>query len=353
MRYLRWLVLPLLVVMALGIVGCGGDDEPTPTPAPAATPTPTPEPEPVTLRMLTSWGRTDASATDFMGILQPYMERESGGRIVIDWVADISAVPAFEQFTPIREGIYDLVYTHPFYHSEFNSLAGTNDLVNAPYADREACGLVDAINQNYVDGAGVYFFPTPNGVGNGVVLKEAIPPDNANLTGLSLRVYPSVQPFVEELEGIPVAMPITDVYTAFDRGVIEGAVLGGGAQSALTFSWHEVSQYVVRPFFGENVPGVIFNQAAFDALPADAQATFRELWEGFSDTFREFSLETAEEVVADLEEIGMEVITLTDSEAARWRQIWFETSRDRILEADATRGPELLDMAACVAERAN
>lgn len=353
MRKLRWLILPLLVVMALGIVGCGGDDEPTPTPAPAATATPTPEPEPVTLRMLTSWGRTDASATDFMGILQPYMERESGGRIVIDWVADISAVPAFEQFTPIREGIYDLVYTHPFYHSEFNSLAGTNDLVNAPYADREACGLVDAINQNYVDGAGVYFFPTPNGVGNGVVLKEAIPPDNANLTGLNLRVYPSVQPFVEELEGIPVAMPITDVYTAFDRGVIEGAVLGGGAQSALTFSWHEVSQYVVRPFFGENVPGVIFNRAAFDALPADVQTTFRELWGGFSDTYRDFSLRTAEEVVAELEEIGMEVITLTDSEAARWRQIWFETSRDRILEADATRGPGLLDMATCVAERAN
>ena len=352
MSKLRWLILPLLIVMALGIVGCGGDDEPTPTPAPAATSTPTPEPEPVTLRMLTSWGRTDASASEFMGILQPYVEKQSGGRIVIDWVADISAVPAFEQFTPIREGIYDLVYTHPFYHSEFNSLAGTNDLVNAPFADREACGLVEAINQNYVDGAGVYFFPTPNGVGNGVVLKSAIPPDAANFTGLNLRVYPSVQPFVEELDGVPVAMPITDVYTAFDRGVIDGAVLGGGAQSAVTFSWHEVSKYVVRPFFGENVPGVVFNKVAFDAMPADAQSTFREIWGGFSDTYREFSLETAEEVVTELEGKGMEVIQLTDSEAARWGQIWFETSRDRILKADATRGPALLDMAACVAERA-
>ena len=351
MSKLRWLTLPLCALVALGIVGCGEDEEPTPTPQPRAEPTNTPTPEPVTLRMLTSWGRTDASATDFMGVFQPYVQEASNGRIVIDWAGDIGSVPAFEQFTPVREGIYDLVYTHPFYHSEFNSLAGVNDLVYAPYADREACGLNAAINQNYLDGAGVYFFPAPNGVGNGVVLKDAIPADAANLTNRNMRVYPSVQPFVEALDGVPVAMPITDVYAAFDRGVIEGAVLGGGAQSALTFSWFEVSKYVVRPFFGENVPGVVFNGAAFDALPADVQSSFRDIWGEFSDEYREYGIGKAEEVVEQLKGKGMEIIELTDSEAARWKQTWFETSRDRVLEADPAKSPPLLEMAACVADR--
>ena len=71
----------------------------------------------------------------------------------------------------------------------------------------------------------------------------------------------------------------------------------------------------------------------------------------FSDEYREYGIGKAEEVVEELKGKGMEIIELTDSEADRWKQTWFETSRDRVLEADPVKSPPLLEMAACVADR--
>jgi len=343
---IAFMLIPLL------LAACGGDD-PTPTPVPraAATPTPTPAPDPVVLRMLTSWDRTDPSATDTMEILQPGFERLTNGRITIDWAGDPSAVPAFEQLTPIREGIYDMSLTHPYYHSELNTLGGAQDLVWASYADREKCGLNAQVDANYTKLANIKYFPKLNGLGNGMVLDKRI--ETIDLSGLNIRVYPAVEPYVKGLGGSPVAMPITDVYSALDRGLVNGSVIGGGIQSALTFSWHEVIKYIIQPYAGETASAILVNGDTWDALGPENQELFQDVMAELAPEIRSSGLAQGQRSLDALLAKGMELVTLPEAEAKKLGDTWFNETSAAVLAADAVLGPKMLELAACVKARAD
>ena len=111
--------------------------------------------------------------------------------------------------------------------------------------------------------------------------------DLSDLKGKKIRVFAKSQAdFFAALGATPVSVPIVEVYSALERGVIDGAVTG--AESANGFKFDEVCSNVTDLLLGPGAGYAVVSEKAWNRLPSDLRKEFeallprmRELsWEG-------------------------------------------------------------------------
>ncbi|WP_323013815.1 TRAP transporter substrate-binding protein [Devosia sp.] len=144
----------------------------------------------------------------------------------------------------------------------------------------------------------------------------------ADLAGLNIRV-PSRNAglLVEAWGGSPVSMPVSEIYTALQTGVIDGAMIDGTATTA--FRLAEVTDYLtvgiestISPFF------IVMNRDQFNALPADQQAALEEAGLQASVLGNQTQLNVAAAgIKAFADAAGKEVITLSEDEARAFHDL--------------------------------
>jgi TRAP-type C4-dicarboxylate transport system substrate-binding protein len=93
----------------------------------------------------------------------------------------------------------------------------------------------------------------------------------ADWKGRKLRVYGAESAdLVRALGGAPVSIPFGEVYTALQRGVVDGAMTS--ATNAEPMKFFEVSKFLNYWYLtGASVEWLAVNQKAWDALPKDLQ----------------------------------------------------------------------------------
>jgi TRAP-type C4-dicarboxylate transport system substrate-binding protein len=82
--------------------------------------------------------------------------------------------------------------------------------------------------------------------------------------GKKVRGTPAYHPLIRALGGAPVVLPIPEVYTALEKGVIDGAA--SPVVGLLGVKWYEVAKYVTQPSFGFTHQLFLMNLAAWNRL---------------------------------------------------------------------------------------
>ena len=99
-----------------------------------------------------------------------------------------------------------------------------------------------------------------------ILLKEPVDKTKLKpLEGRKVRANVFYKPVVEPLGGSIVTLSGAEIYSALQKGVVEGAawpVLG-----AVNFKWYEVTKYMTRPRFGSSPYIVFMNTDRFKKLP--------------------------------------------------------------------------------------
>jgi len=96
-----------------------------------------------------------------------------------------------------------------------------------------------------------------------------------NLSGLKIRVWRDVDAkIIKNLGGVPIYMPITEVYVAIQRGVLDGLVTGSNAMVSLSVWELGNSYYSVGLASGG--AWIIVNQEKWDSLPSEYQKIVEE-----------------------------------------------------------------------------
>lgn len=176
------------------------------------------------------------------------------------------AVGTFDQFDPVSQGLFDLLITHPAYHTGVTPLGLSVDAVAARPSERREGGVFDAYAEHYRShGVELLALPPLGPNGFQVVLNgELAENDAAPLSGLKIRSVETYFPMLEAFGAAPVVMPAQDVYTALDRGVVDGAIWSNVGIADLR--WNEVSTGLVRPLFGQTSLMIFASQATWSAL---------------------------------------------------------------------------------------
>jgi TRAP-type mannitol/chloroaromatic compound transport system substrate-binding protein len=314
---LRRFQLLIGAVLFIALLAACGSDDPTPTPLPAE-PTPTPEPEVIELSMISAWAEGISLETvSDQGIIQA-IEDASNGRLRVVRAGGPEAVPTFQQLVPTRDGLFDVNSTTCAYHPDFTSLGCGWVGIKGSLDSRVACGMFDLMDDIYADLAGVKFIGgVSTRVGSRTYLTKPVDPATGRLDGIKLRAAgPTATAWVEALGGTAVAMPIPELYEALDRGLVEGGTIGGGAQLAVQFGWHEHFKYVVEQSVGSGQLAWVMNLDAWNSLTPDLQqgvldgVTLANHWAA-----KEF-FRLDQEALQVMADSGVEIVTLTPEAAA-------------------------------------
>ena len=115
-----------------------------------------------------------------------------------------------------------------------------------------------------------FYIMTPVGLWSKVEI-----PDLNNLDNLKVRCWDEVTAnIVKTLGGVPIIMPVTEAYTALQRGVIKAVLTG--APAMLHISGHEICKYGYLINMAPACIYLAYNLKAFDKLPVEYQKIFQE-----------------------------------------------------------------------------
>ena len=224
------------------------------------------EAKPIVLKAVTF----QSAGTATLGF-EMYMKRlneAAKGELVMDWTGGPEAIPAHDQPEAVRRGVVDFAFTPPgYYKSQLPEASATFFSRLFPWEER-ANGYYDLLVElhekagwRYIGNAswGPMYFTWTN--------FEVKKPED--LVGHLIRSGRTSLAFCKALGVKPVTMPIADVYSGLDRGIIEGFMLGPTPVNDLKL--HEVVKYVVKHGFYTNRTGFVMNLDRWNRLPKHLQ----------------------------------------------------------------------------------
>ncbi len=231
-------------------------------------------------------------------------------------------VPAFEQLQPVASGAFHFLFTHGAYHFGTTPMLTAVEAIGGTATSRRASGIFELIDKHYQKmGLKLVSIPMGPDGGYGILLRQ--PPGPAgDLQGRKIRGTPSYHGVFRMLGASPVQLPPGEIYTALDKGVVDGAawpVLG-----PLNYRWYEVAKFMLRPGFGFTTQPLLMNLAAWNKLSEadkkillDEGRKMEDLW----------PIEAAKLFVAEekaLIEKGMTIVQMGDAQKAKLKDAWSE-----------------------------
>ncbi|MBI4186538.1 MAG: TRAP transporter substrate-binding protein DctP [Chloroflexi bacterium] len=310
----------LVSLLTLSLMACAKAPTPAPTPVPTPAPTPTltPPPAPVEWKGLRPWALETADVFVYRELIKRVNER-SAGRLVIKDLGGSEVISSTAQFAPLKTGLVDLLLTSTGYiadkYPEGNAMmygfGATPDKLRAGgvYAKLDEIALkehgVRLLGIGAWYSAHVWLTKPINGL--------------ADLKTMKMRSHPAYDPLLKGL-GVPtVTISFGEVYTALERGVIDGMAWSGGISE---YGLQKVLKYRIDPpFWRAGWVPIMVNAKSLDALPADLQKlvidTMLEIEKDITKTFDDIF--TKMEAPA-LKEAGIRTAQLSQAD-------WLETQR--------------------------
>ena len=269
-------------------------------------------------RMLTSWSKNNPAVPLLAEGFAKGVEQASQGRNKFSFSGP-ETVPPFEQLQPVASGAFHMLYTVGIYHYGQTALAIGFDAVRGTMEERRASGLFDLVDKHYQKlGLKVIAVPISRKSGYTFQLKAPAGPDG-DFRGKKVRGTPAYHPVIRSLGGAPVVLPIPEVYTALEKGVIDGAA--SPVVGLLGVKWYEVAKYVSQPAFGYAHQLFLMNLDTWNRLPDADKKIMLEVGRKMEDLWYTEYEKMADAEIKELVARGTMVTTFGASEA-KLNEVW-------------------------------
>jgi TRAP-type C4-dicarboxylate transport system substrate-binding protein len=220
----------------------------------------------VTLKGVTSF----AEGTQFSRNFERFIEKvnkDGKGVIQINYIGGPRAMPPFEVGNAVRSGVVDIANVTGAFYTNLMPEADGFKLVSKPMSEQRKNGTWEYLNQLHNQKLNAQYLARQfHNVPFHIYLNKKI--DKMDLTGLKIRVTPVYRDIVQALGGTPINTPPGEVYTALERGVVDG--YGWPISGIFDLGWDKATKFRVNPgFYGAEV-NVLVNLDKWKSLN-DAQ----------------------------------------------------------------------------------
>lgn len=317
------LILLVSVCLILVVVACAA---PAPAPAPKPTPAPAPKPQPVVLKFHMMFAEKSMEFRDIFGPWAKDVETATGGRVKFDFYYSNALGPPTGQWERVTTGVTDVEWVIPSYTAGLFPLISVLDLpfLGFPYSTEVYCRVANDLEQKFPEFRAehkdakmlVVGTTSPNGFHTSKKPIRTI----EDFKGLKIRAAGGVPArTIELLGGSPVAMPVTEVYLATEKGVVDGVCMSMGAFRAMKLI--DVLKYHTT-ISAQTVPiWVVMNWNKFNSLPKDVQDIIDKIsppyWQVVAKAFDNEN----EAALAEIKKLGQEIIKPSEAEIAKWREV--------------------------------
>jgi TRAP-type C4-dicarboxylate transport system substrate-binding protein len=203
-------------------------------------------------------------------------------------------------------------------------------------------GGLEQLNKAYLDKGLYYFARTGENIPYHIYSNKKI--DKADLNGLKLRIAPIYRDFFQKLGATVTTIPPGDVYTALERGVVDG--YGWPLLGIFDMGWQEKTKYRLDPGFYTIELGVVFSANAWKKLNP-AQRAFMEKQGAWLESLN--AEDAARDVPAELkkqEAAGIQTVKLDPAQAATFLKTASDAAWDGIVRTSPNYGQTLRNLMA-------
>lgn len=277
--------------------------------------------EQVTLRAVSGFQEGTSFSRPFEAFIKRVNE-EGKGLVRINYIGGPKAMPPFEVGSAVKNGIVDIGNATGAFYTNLMPAADALKLSEINIQEQRKNGGWAYINKLHNEKLNAYYLAR---TGDGVpfhlyVNKPITKPD---LNGLTIRVTPIYRAFFAALGANLVQTAPGEVYTALERGVIDG--YGWPIQGIFDLGWQEKTKYRVDPGFYNVDVNFLVNLDTWNKKLDDKQ---RALLQRIALEVEAANATDNAKINADERkrqaDAGIKAITLEGKD----RQVWLDTARD-------------------------
>lgn len=291
----------------------------------------------LTLRGVTSF----AEKTTYSRGFERFIERvnEAGkGVIRINYIGGPKAMPPFEVGNALKNGVVDIANVTGAFYTNVMPEADAWKLRQVSMAELRKNGGFDYMAGIYAQKMNAIFLA--NLVGENpfhlYLNKKITSPD---LAGLKLRITPVYRDFFQVMGATVVQTAPGEVYTALERGVVDG--YGWPITGIFDLGWHEKTKYRVDPGFYTAEVSVLINKTSWDKLTPQQKAILQKASEdGEKDAIADFAKANAEDIERQTK-ARIEPITFEAAASKRYLDQAYEAGWAGIIRQSPEHGPKL------------
>lgn len=278
------------------------------------------------LRFLTPWNTTSEGNMVVAELLMRVINEETKGEFTLQRF-DNSVVPPFEQFEPIASGVFDIHYTNPSYHAGDTSVGQVMDTVVADVEKRHSSGLWAMIDAEYQK-RNVKLIAAGPSTGFQFLVRDQLSEDGT-LNGMKIRSNPAYDGTIRALGGAPIQLPIPEVYTALQKGLIDGTAFP--VHGVVSARMGEIAKGQVRPTYGQGTALVLMNLDKWNSLTPEQQKMIEAAGRRFEEECYAVVAEVAARDEAALLAGGTAIVTLNDKAASEINSYYNQSLWDQAI----------------------
>lgn len=293
----------------------------------------------VTLRAVTSFTENTTYSRPFERFVGRVNE-DGKGLVRINYIGGPKAMPPFEVGNALKAGVVDIANATGAFYANAMPEADAWKLTQRPMAELRRNGGYDTIAVLYGQKLNAIFLArlVDNNPFHLYVNKPVTTPD---LTGLKLRITPVYRDFFQALGATVVQTAPGEVYTALERGVVDG--YGWPITGIFDLGWNEKTKYRVDPGFYTAEVSVLVNKTAWERLNDAQRNVLRNAAErGEAEAAAIFAEENAKETRRQAA-AGIQAITFDGAKADAYLAKAYRAGWDGVIRQSPTIGPKLMD----------
>ncbi len=258
----------------------------------------------VTLRLVSAFAENGI----YVQRMLPWINKvnaEGKGVLQINFLGGPKAIPTFEAGNAVKTGVVDMALNTGAFYTNVMPEADFLKLTQIPVAEQRKNGAFDAINKVWNDKGNMQYLArlVENQPFHIYTNKKIDKPD---LTGQKIRITPVYRDFFQALNANVITTPPGEVYTALERGVVDG--YGWPIGGIFDFNWHEKTKFRVDPGFYDAEVSLIMNLPAYKKL-TEVQRNYLQKQLLALESDNGFWIRYASEETARQEKAGIQAIT--------------------------------------------
>ena len=196
------------------------------------------------------------------------LNKEGKGVVHINFIGGPKAIPTFEVGNAVKTGVVDMALTTGAYYTNLMPEADALKLAEVPATEQRKNGAFELINKIWAEKANMaYLARVVDFTPFHLYLNKKI--DKPDLTGLKIRITPVYRDFFQAMGASVMTTAPGEVYTALERGVIDG--YGWPIHALFDLNWQEKTKYRVDPGFYNAEVSLVANLDKWKALPPKAR----------------------------------------------------------------------------------
>ena len=296
-----------------------------------------------TIKLLASWGANDKPSYANALLFKKNVEEISGGNIKIE-ISGPEVVPPFQQLQPVVAGVFDVLYTHGAYHAGSKGLALAGDAIDIDVKKRRDAGVWGYIDEFYqkTHKLKLVALGTMGTAGYHCYVRRPLSDQN-DWKGRKIRGVVSYHGVIRALGGEPVVLPVGEIYSALEKGVVDGACMP--AAGMLANKHFEVAKYRMEPTFGSTNVLFVMNMGKWQRLSAEQKQLLLDAGAKTEFDAQKMGDEILKEEHAELAKVGVEVAKLPPEKATLVRDAWDKSQWELAEKCCGQAGVELHELA--------